>query len=159
MHLRRCIARDRGPEKERHMDRKRWFGTWKLEAMELHSLGGVTTYPYGKNPTGYIMYLEPDRMAVAFGSGDRQLFATEDMLGGTDQEKGAAFNSFVCYCGTFHVGEKSVVHRIDVSLFPNWVGTSQERFYEFEGNILRLSSKPFPINGEQQTAHLIWRRV
>ncbi len=141
------------------MDGKRWFGTWKLEAMELRSLRGVTTYPYGRNPTGYIMYLQPDRMAVAFGNGDRPLFATEDMRGGTEQEKGAAFNSFVCYCGTFRVEERSVIHRIDVSLFPNWVGTSQERFYEFEGNTLRLSSKPFLINGEQQTAHLIWRRV
>lgn len=141
------------------MDRTRWFGTWKLESMELHSLRGVTTYPYGKNPTGYIMYLKPDRMAVAFGRGDRQPFASEDMLGGTDQEKSAAFSSFLCYCGTFDVGEQSVFHRIDVSLFPNWVGSSQERFYEFEGNTLRLSSKPFLIDGEQQTAHLIWRRA
>ena len=141
------------------MDRKRWFGTWKLEAMELRSLSGVTTYPYGRNPAGYIMYLEPDRMAVALGRGDRPAFAAQDMFGGTDQEKGVAFNSFLAYCGTFQVGEQSVVHRIDVCLFPNWVGTSQERFYEFDGNALRLSSKPFLINGEQQAVHLIWRRL
>jgi hypothetical protein len=141
------------------MDRRRWFGTWKLEAVELHSLRGVTTYPYGTKPAGCIMYLEPDRMAVAFGSGDRPHFASEDLLGGTDLEKGAAFNSFVCYCGTFDVGERSVVHRIDVSLFPNWVGTYQERFYEFDGDALRLSSKPFLVRGEQQTVHLSWRRV
>jgi hypothetical protein len=141
------------------MDRKQWFGTWRLEAIELRNTRGVTTQPYGKNPTGYIMYLEPDRMAVAFGNGNRPAFATEDMLGGTEQEKSAAFESFVSYCGTFHVGEKSVVHRIDVSLFPNWVGTSQERLYRFEGNTLDLSTLPFLIKGEQQTAHLIWRRV
>ncbi|HET6487008.1 MAG TPA: lipocalin-like domain-containing protein [Spirochaetia bacterium] len=141
------------------MDRNRWFGTWRLESMELHSLGGVTTYPYGRNPTGYIMYLEPDRMAVTLGSGDRPPFAAEDMLGGTDQEKSAAFSSFLSYCGTFQVGEHSVVHHIDVSLFPNWVGTRQERLYEFEGDALRLSSRPFRINGEQQTVHLVWRRV
>jgi hypothetical protein len=141
------------------MDKKRWFGTWRLEACEFRSLRGVTTYPYGKSPTGYIMYLEPDRMAVAFGNGNRPAFATEDMLGGTDQEKSAAFESYVSYCGTFQVGEKSVVHRIEVSLFPNWVGTSQERLYRFEGNILDLSTMPFLIKGEQQTAHLIWRRM
>jgi hypothetical protein len=141
------------------MDTKRWLGTWKLEAMELRNPHGVTTYPYGKNPTGYIMYLEPNRMAVAFGRGDRQPFATEDMLGGTDQEKSAAFSSFLCYCGTFHVDEHSVFHQIDVCLFPNWVGTSQERLYEFKGSTLRLSSRPFLINGEQQTAHLIWKKV
>ncbi len=141
------------------MDRKRWYGTWKLEAMELRSLRGVTTYPYGKDPTGFIMYLEPDRMAVAFGNGARKPFASDDMRGGTEQEKSAAFNSFVCYCGTFSVGEKSVFHSIDVSLFPNWVGTSQERLYEFDGNMLRLVSRPFMIDGEMQTAHLVWKKV
>jgi hypothetical protein len=105
------------------------------------------------------MYLEPDRVAVAISGDNRHAFATEDMLGGTDQEKSAAFGSYLSYCGTFHVGEESVVHRIDVSLFPNWVGTNQERLYRFEGNTLDLSTTPFLIKGEQQSAHLIWRRV
>jgi len=30
---------------------------------------------------------------------------------------------------------------LDVSLFPNWVGTSQERLYKFEGDILDLSTR------------------
>jgi hypothetical protein len=141
------------------MDKSRWFGTWQLEAIELRNMSGLTAYPYGRNPTGYIMYHEPDRMAVAFGSGDRQAFSTEDMLGGTVEEKCAAFDSFVSYCGTFQVGQRSVIHRIDVSLFPNWVGTNQERLYSFEGDTLRLSTTPFLIKGEQQTAHLIWRKV
>ena len=93
-------------------------------------------------------------------SGDNRFtFASDDMLGGTAEEKSAAFDSYVSYCGTFQVGEESVVHRIDTCLFPNWVGTSQERLYKFEGNLLFLSTKSFLIKGEQQTAHLIWRRT
>ena len=141
------------------MDKKRWFGTWSLEACEVRSASGVTSYPYGRNATGYIMYLEPDRMAVAISGENRRAFAVEDMLGGTVEEKSAAIESYVSYCGTFHVGEQSVVHRIDVSLFPNWVGTSQERFYRFDGDTLHLSTATFLFSGEKQTAHLIWKRA
>lgn len=141
------------------MDKKRWLGTWRLESFELRIANGSTTYPYGKNATGFIMYLEPDRMAVAISGDNRFTFASDDMLGGTAEEKSAAFDSYVSYCGTFQVGEESVVHRIDTCLFPNWVGTSQERLYKFEGNLLFLSTKSFLIKGEQQTAHLIWRRT
>jgi hypothetical protein len=141
------------------MDKTRWFGAWRLEAMELRNSRGAISYPFGKNPTGYIMYLEPNRVAVAFGSANRQAFSTEDMLGGTIEEKCSAFDTFVSYCGSFEVGADSVVHHIEVSLFPNWVGTNLTRLYSFEGDTLRLSTTPFMIQGEQQTAHLIWRRV
>jgi hypothetical protein len=141
------------------VEAKRWFGTWSLETCEVRSASGVTSYPYGKNGTGYIMYLEPNRMAVAISGENRRAFAVADMLGGTEEEKSAAIESYVSYCGTFQVGEQSVIHRIDVSLFPNWVGTSQERLYSFDGDTLHLSTNPFLFNGKQQTAHLIWNKV
>lgn len=141
------------------MDAKRWFGTWSLETCEVRSSSGVTSYPYGRNATGYIMYLEPDRMAVAISGENRRDFAVADMLSGTEAEKSAAIESYVSYCGTFEVGELTVIHRIDVSLFPNWVGTSQERLYRFDADTLHLSTNPFLFNGEQQTAHLIWSKV
>lgn len=141
------------------MDKQRWLGTWKLEACELRSPDGPAIYPYGKQATGYIMYLDGDRMAVAISGDDRPGFDTDDVLGGTAEEKSAAFDSYMSYCGTFDVGEESVVHHIDVSLFPNWVGTRQERLYRFEGDRLHLSTHPFLIQGERKTAHLIWRKA
>ena len=141
------------------MDKRRWFGTWALESCEFRTASGVTTYPYGKNATGYIMYVEPDRMAVAISGDQRDAFGTDDILGGTVEERAAAFNTYVSYCGTFEVGEQSVIHRIDISMFANWVGTSQERLYEFDANHLHLSTMPFLIKGEEQTGHLIWRKV
>jgi hypothetical protein len=141
------------------MNKKRWLGTWKLESCELQTAGGSTKYPYGKNATGYIMYLEKSRMAVIISGDNRKSFATDDLLGGTTDEKLAAFDSYISYCGTFEVGNETVIHHIDTSLFPNWVGTDQERIYRFEGDLLYLSTKPFLIQGEQQTAYLIWQRV
>ena len=141
------------------MDRRRWYGTWALESCELRGPGGIATYPYGTNATGYIMYVEPDRVAVAISGNQRGLFGADDILGGTEEERAAAFNSYLSYCGTFEVAEHSVQHHIDVCLFPNWVGTSQERQYEFDGNRLHLITRPFLVNGEEQTGHLIWRKL
>ena len=104
------------------MDQKRWLGAWRLGSCELQSAGGTTKYPYGNDATGYIMYMENDRMAVAISGNNRKAFAADDMLGGTPEEKSAAFDSYISYCGTFEVGDETVVHHIDTSQFPNLGG-------------------------------------
>ncbi len=48
---------------------------------------------------------------------------------------------------------------VEVSFFPNWVGHDQERFFEFSGNRLALSTPPVLIEGRQQRAYLIWERI
>jgi hypothetical protein len=48
------------------------------------------------------------------------------------------------------------IHHVQASLFPNWVGVSQERFFEFNGERLVFSTPPLQVAGKQQTSHLIW---
>jgi len=52
-----------------------------------------------------------------------------------------------------------VVHRIEVSLFPNWVGESQERAYRLEGDRLTLSTPLMLVGGRRLSTHLVWERV
>ena len=51
------------------------------------------------------------------------------------------------------------MHYVELSLFPNWIGLSQERLVELAGNRLRLSTRPMLLDGKQQTAQLVWERV
>ena len=67
---------------------------------------------------------------------------TEDSLGGTLEEKARAASGFMAYCGRYEVHGDHVVHHIEQSLFPNWVGTSQKRFIELEGDRLTLPRTP-----------------
>ena len=53
----------------------------------------------------------------------------------------------------------TVIHRVELSLFPNWVGVAQERLVEVKGNRLTLSTRPILLGGVRQTAHLIWEAV
>jgi hypothetical protein len=80
-------------------------------------------------------------------------------MGGTPEEKSRAMETFFTYCGTFEVQGNQVVHHIEVSLFPNWSGLDQRRFYQFEGRRLTLSSPPQLFQGQERSARLVWERV
>ena len=98
-------------------------------------------------------------MSVAIMSTKRPKFASGDLWGGTTEEKVAAADTYISYCGKYEVQGDKVIHHIDVSFFPNWSGVDQTRFFEFKGNRLSLSTPPILMAGIQRTAHLIWERV
>jgi Lipocalin-like domain len=58
---------------------------------------------------------------------------------------------------TFH-GDH-VIHHVELSLFPDWVGTDQQRFVELSAQVLILSAGPLLLAGRQQVPRLTWRRV
>jgi hypothetical protein len=51
------------------------------------------------------------------------------------------------------------VHHVEVSLFPNWVGSAQERVYACSGDRLSLSTAPLLQRGSEQRAYLVWERA
>jgi hypothetical protein len=81
------------------------------------------------------------------------------MISGTTEEKLKAIETYIHYCGPYEVKGDKVIHHVEVSLFPNWVGTDQMRFFEFSGNRLTLSTPPFERGGIQHSAVMIWERV
>ena len=136
------------------------LGTWRLISWENRSVeDDEVSYPLGEEATGYIMYNQDGYMFVAIMSPHRLKFAGGDLLSGTPEEEAQAEETFLSYCGRYDVGEGKVIHHIELSLFPNWVGVDQERLMELKGNRLTLSTHPILIKGKQQTAHLIWERV
>ena len=48
---------------------------------------------------------------------------------------------------------------MELSLFPNWVGTHQQRPVEHTGDRLILSASPLLLAGTQQVPRLVWERV
>ena len=136
------------------------IGTWRLISWETRSVDGQKiSYPLGKDAVGYIMYNEDGYMFVAIMRPNRVRFAAGDLLGGSAEEKAQAANTYVSYCGRYEFNGDTVIHHVDLSLFPNWVGVEQERLVEFRGNRLSLSTRPILLGGVQRTAHLIWERV
>ena len=60
-------------------------------------------------------------------------------------------------CYSFH-GDR-VVHHVELSLFPNRVGTDQQRSVELSGDRMILSARPLLLAGTQQVPRLVWQRV
>lgn len=141
------------------MEASQLIGTWRLVRWENRDADGTITYPYGRDAQGYIMYNPDGYMSVIITTPGRPPFGAGDIGGGTDEELIRAARTCIAYCGRHEVRPGHVVHYVENSLFPNWVGTTQERFLEIEGSTLTLSTAPVLYAGQERRAHLVWQRV
>jgi hypothetical protein len=113
----------------------------------------------GADALGYLIYTADGRFSVTISRADRARFTGGDLLGGTMQEKTRAAEGFVAYAGWYTFHGDHVVHHVELSLFPNWVGTEQQRFADLSQDTLILSASPLLLAGRQQVPHLLWERV
>ena len=137
---------------------ERFVGTWKLVTFETQGEDGEVSYPFSNDALGYIMYNIDGYMSVAILPKRRRKFNTQDIIGGTSEEKAAVAESFISYFGRYDIKDNKVIHHIELSFFPNWIGVDQERYYRFEENKLILNAKPMLINGKNQSVKLIWEK-
>lgn len=135
-----------------------FIGTWRLLSYEIRRADGEIKYPWGQDPVGLLIYSGDGYMSVAMMSANRTRFVDKDVKKGTNEEKAAAVDTYVSYSGRYEINEDTVIHRVDVCLFPNWVGNDQKRTFQFDGNRLTLST-PLPGGDMQRSAHLVWERV
>ena len=135
------------------------IGTWKLVSWENRSLDGQITYPLGEDAVGYISYTQDGYVFVAMMRHDRAEFTAGDLLRASAEEKAHAAETYITYCGRYDFRGNTVVHHVELSLFPNWVGVDQERLVEIAGNRLTVSTRPMLLEGTQRSGHLIWERV
>ncbi len=137
----------------------RLVGTWRLVSWENQDDAGQITFPVGRDPQGYIIYTADGYVSVQIMTAQRQRFAVDDLLHGTTDEKARAAETFIAYAGRYELAPDTVIHHVELSLFPNWVGTRQVRRLELAGDRLTLSAGPMVLAGRQQIARLIWERV
>ncbi|HEY7126638.1 MAG TPA: lipocalin-like domain-containing protein [Ktedonobacterales bacterium] len=138
-----------------------FVGTWRLVSVESRTADGRVRYPYGRDAQGYIIYSAEGTMCVAFMAAHRPRFANaNDAAEGTPEELAAAGKLYVSYAGPYEIQDDGTIHHhVEVSFFPNWIGSVQERLYTFEGNRLTLSTRPVLIRGLERSSHLVWERV
>ncbi|MGW8179165.1 MAG: lipocalin-like domain-containing protein [bacterium] len=134
-----------------------FIGTWRLVSVETRKEDG-SLHCSGKR-TGYLIYSGDGYMSVAFMKDGRSAFAAGDIRGGTVEEKIEAVDGYVSYSGRFEVRDNVVIHDIEVSLFPNWIGEKQERFFVLQENRLILSTPLQLVGGMSLSTHLVWERA
>jgi hypothetical protein len=107
-------------------------GVWRLVSWQNQAADGQVTYPMGTDAMGYLLYGADGRFAL---------------------------EGFVAYAGRYTFYGDRVIHHVELSLFPNWVGSDQERWVELAGDRLTLSASPMLLAGKQQVPRLVWERV
>ena len=134
-------------------------GTWRLVSYSCSDKDGNVEYPLGADANGYIIYTADGYMSVSMSAANRSNNASNDLKGGTAEEKIAAAETYIAYCGKYELHEDRVIHHIELALFPSRVGTSQVRYYELSGNRINLKTPPILINGRPQACEIVWDRV
>jgi hypothetical protein len=135
--------------------KSRLIGNWRLVTYETVDAAGRRAKPYGEaigrltyddrgNMSGQVM--RPDRSRVELGEGNAQ-------------QVRAAYMGYIAYFGTYEVepGDTCVVHHVQGSLNPAWVGGDQVRAMRFDGDRLVLSAAVIKA-GQTVTHTLTWER-
>jgi hypothetical protein len=133
------------------------LGRWRLLEWVQRYDDGRRKYPFGSDARGFLQY-DADRMFIFVCGADRK------PLGGTqwtapEADRAAAYSSSFAYSGTYEIAGAEILHRVDLSLYPNWVGTTQRRRAALRDGRLCLSARMEEGTGEARTAELVWERA
>jgi hypothetical protein len=138
-----------------------FVGTWKLVSFDVRDLDGGTTSPFGKDVGGMLIYDVRGNFSVQLMRRGRPSFASGDMQDGTDEELRAAIGGYISYYGTYEVDEaaQTMTHNVEGSLFPNFVGGAQTRFFQISADRLTLTSPPMSFGGREVRTVLVLQRA
>jgi 3-carboxy-cis,cis-muconate cycloisomerase len=135
------------------------LGTWKLRSYEREEVAsGRRHNQFGEHPDGYLGYAPEGRMYAIFTRRDRIIPA--DVVP-TDEEGVQLLGSMVAYAGTYTLGDRQVVHHIDISWNQGWTGTDQIRFFDLDGDTLTITTAPYRSysDGKEGRSILVWDKV
>jgi hypothetical protein len=135
-------------------------GTWRLATWVGAADDGSIKEPFGSAPLGYVMYTVDGHMITTISQPDRAATGG-DVPSGATEPSSAAASTFMAYSGPFRVDGDDVVHTLELSLLPDWIGTDQRRHVDLsdDGQTLILSTDPM-VAGNQHLSHrLTWHRV
>lgn len=127
--------------------RDQLVGCWRLVGYTETADNGESSRPLGEKPLGTILYTPDGYMSAQL--------AKPGPYGADRQPVGYA----IAYSGPYTVNEQAgtVVHQVQVSVIPSWLGTAQTRQVQFpEPGTLILSVEGIPRDGVTTT--ITWAR-
>lgn len=135
------------------------LGTWKLQSFVTeYEDDGERVESFGARPDGYLSYGADGRMYVIVVCGNRQ---PPVGIAPTDAEKVRLFGELGAYAGTYTIEGNMVRHRVDISWIETWTGSTQNREFRIEGDLLYIRSPAAtdPLDGRIASATLVWKKV
>ncbi len=138
---------------------------WKLLSWEAINESGQKEFPFGSDPVGTLTYTDNGYMSVAIMKSNRsdigvapdairkarwKIIRPRYLKALLSYFRGAT--TYFSYTGRYEIIGNRVVHYVEVSLIPDWVGEKQEREFELIDDNLIISSTTKNV-----LHRLIWR--
>lgn len=139
---------------DKHATASDFIGTWKLVDYSFLHEDGTVEKPWGEHVVGYLIY-----SAEGYMSGNLSPAGRRHNIEMPESEKTRRKRDYIAYAGPYTVDGDTVTHHVEVSLFPNWLGTAQLRYHKREGNRLILRTPPIPSGDGVVAVQLTWEKV
>ena len=133
-------------------------GTYELIEKYSIRVDGSKIHPWGEDVKGMIIYTDT-HVSAQLGVRVRNNLSTFNFRDAAADESQEAFTTYIAYFGAYEVKNGYVIHDIQQSLFPNWIGHKVKRYYRFEGDMLFLEAKEIAQTTGLEKTVLIWRRL
>ncbi|MBT7072980.1 MAG: lipocalin-like domain-containing protein [Anaerolineae bacterium] len=140
----------------------KFLGMWNLVSWIQKTQDGKTSYPFGVDAIGHIIYTSDGFMSASLMTANRvSIGVSLEKLAIKPRYLMAIFRylkaaaTYVSYAGTYKIVGDTVVHHVQASLYPDWVGTDLVRSYVFSDNRLTLRAED-PPNATQE---LVWEKA
>lgn len=149
-----------------------FIGTWRLLAYTFYHEDGTVEHPWGEDVVGYLLYTPQGYMSANLSHALRRGRLRNALLKASTSNSAvegglarlarrSAPRDYISYAGRYELAGETILHHVEVSLFPHWVGLPQHRYYAFDGDTLTLRTAT--INSgrgrHRVIAELRWQRV
>lgn len=131
-------------------------GAWNLTGYVVERDDGTLGPAQWEAPSGLLIYTADGHMSVNMMNQVERPFDAARWWDGSPEQKLAAASTYFGYAGRYTQTDTTIVHRIEYSLFPGWVGADHERMAELEGDRLTLRDR---IPGQAANVALSWERL
>jgi hypothetical protein len=136
-------------------------GTWTLLSMSSRDeVTGDETKVWGDAPLGFLTYTEDGRMSAVLAAA-RRAISTDSGGEAPIEEQAMLFRQSVAYAGRYTLSAGAVIHHVEVSADPTWIGKDQKRFTRFEGKrlIITTPSIATPVAPNPRVFVLTWEKI
>lgn len=134
-------------------------GVWRLVSTRKRNLLTQAEEPWGRYTQGLLVYTPDLYMSSVMSVPGRAPFPDDDPRKVPAETQAKVYSGYMSYFGRFAVEGDSVAHFVEMSLFPNWIGTIQRRNARLSGKTLLLSTQPAEIDGAMRVYELLWHRA
>ena len=131
-------------------------GAWSLVSFNVDEGKGGEKPRFGPDPVGYLIYSADSRMAAVLAGTRRPELKSPAGTSSSEASRTESLSNFLAYAGRYEIRGDRVFHHVEVSVFTNLVGTTLERQFKVEGEILTIRTLPPEIWGSSNV--LVWKR-